>query len=116
MDLGLAGRTALITGASQGIGRSVAEVFAEEGVNLHLVARSREDLERARDEILARHKVSVTIHPLNLAERVGPGLRFRERGDVAQRVLGGHEHDEPVDPHRYPSVRRDAVAECCDLH
>ena len=72
MDLGLAGRTALITGASQGIGRSVAEVFAEEGVNLHLVARSREDLERARDEILARHKVSVTIHPLNLAERGHP--------------------------------------------
>src|SRR5262249_6393615 len=39
MDLGLKGKRVLITGASQGIGRGLAEVFAEEGCALHLTAR-----------------------------------------------------------------------------
>ena len=34
MDLGLKGRSVLITGASKGIGAAAAEVFAEEGCNL----------------------------------------------------------------------------------
>ena len=41
MELHLAGRTALITGASKGIGLAVAECFAAEGVNLVLAARSK---------------------------------------------------------------------------
>ena len=40
----LAGRTALITGASRGIGREVAVRFAQEGAELILVGRSRESL------------------------------------------------------------------------
>ncbi len=44
MDLQLAGRSVLITGASQGIGAGLAEVFAEEGCDLHLVARSKKKL------------------------------------------------------------------------
>jgi NAD(P)-dependent dehydrogenase (short-subunit alcohol dehydrogenase family) len=46
MDLKLAGRTALITGSSKGIGLAVAQWFAREGVNVCLVARSAEVLER----------------------------------------------------------------------
>jgi len=50
MDLGLAGRTALVTGASAGIGRGIALALAAEGVRLAVTARRRERLESlARD-------------------------------------------------------------------
>lgn len=47
MDLGLKGKKALITGASRGIGRAIAETFASEGVDLAICARTAESLEEA---------------------------------------------------------------------
>lgn len=46
MDLGLAGRTAIVCGASAGIGLGIAESLAEEGANVVMLARGREQLER----------------------------------------------------------------------
>ena len=46
MDLRLAGRTAIVCGASAGIGLAIAEALAEEGANVALFARRRELLER----------------------------------------------------------------------
>lgn len=66
MDLGLAGRWVLITGASQGIGEGVAKVFAEEGCNLHLTARNADNLKRVQADIRKAHNVNVEIHPLDL--------------------------------------------------
>ncbi len=68
MDLGLRGRWALVTGASQGIGESVARVFAEEGVNLRLSARSADRLEALAAEIRDAWSVEVSVHPLDLTE------------------------------------------------
>jgi 3-oxoacyl-[acyl-carrier protein] reductase len=45
MDLQLTGKVGIVTGASRGIGRSIAEVLAAEGMLLTLVARSRDQLE-----------------------------------------------------------------------
>ena len=45
MDLGLSGRTALVCGASSGLGLASAEALAEEGANVVLFARRAEDLE-----------------------------------------------------------------------
>ena len=67
MDLDLKGRSVLISGASKGIGRAVAEEFAREGCSLFLVSRTAADLERARDEIRARHNVPVEIHAADLS-------------------------------------------------
>ncbi len=44
MDLGIAGRTAIVCGASAGLGRGVAEALAADGVNLLLAARTEERL------------------------------------------------------------------------
>jgi short-subunit dehydrogenase len=49
----LRGTTAIVTGASRGIGVYIARALAEEGVNLSLAARSADELELARAEIAA---------------------------------------------------------------
>jgi len=69
MDLRLRGRTAAITGASKGIGFAIANELAAEGVNLHLCARSEEELRRVSDVLTSKHGVSVDIHPADLADR-----------------------------------------------
>ena len=67
MDLKLQGKTALITGASMGIGAHIAETLAAEGVNLHLTARSTDKLEALKVRIAEISDVTVTLHPLDLA-------------------------------------------------
>ncbi len=51
MDLGLGGRTAIVCGASAGIGLGIAEALAAEGANIVMLARRRELLEREADRL-----------------------------------------------------------------
>jgi 3-oxoacyl-[acyl-carrier protein] reductase len=69
MDLALAGRTAVITGGSKGIGRAIGEGLASEGVNLVLLARGQDALTETADAIRATHDVDVLALPTDLTDR-----------------------------------------------
>ncbi len=64
--------TALITGASGGIGRELARIHASKGGNLVLVARREEALQELKEELIARHKVSVTCLAEDLTAEGAP--------------------------------------------
>lgn len=60
MDLGLKGRTALVSGGSRGMARAAAERLAAAGCNLVLLARNRDILHAAATDITERFAVAVT--------------------------------------------------------
>lgn len=68
MELNLNGKSALVTGASKGIGRAAAECLAAEGCDLHLCSRSAEDLKLAAEAITGAHDVMVTTHARDLSK------------------------------------------------
>ena len=68
MELNLKGLTALVTGASRGIGFAIAQELAREGCHLHLAARTAADLESARKKIMDESDVRVGCHALDLSE------------------------------------------------
>lgn len=78
MDLDLAGKTALITGGSKGIGLATARVLAAEGCRLILVARDAVSLAEARSSI----EGDVEIHALDLTQPGSADGLGRQFGDV----------------------------------
>jgi NAD(P)-dependent dehydrogenase (short-subunit alcohol dehydrogenase family) len=71
MDLELASKRALVTGASRGIGRAIASALAGEGCNLVLVARDAATLTLARDDLLRRYPCAdIMVHAADLRDRV----------------------------------------------
>ena len=51
MELGIRGRTAIVSGGSKGIGRATAELLARDGVNVAIAARGKEAIDEAIDAI-----------------------------------------------------------------
>ena len=68
MDLKLAGKTALITGGSKGIGRATAEIFAAEGCNVIIVSRGAEALAAAKSAIAQKANVRVDTVAADLSD------------------------------------------------
>jgi 3-oxoacyl-[acyl-carrier protein] reductase len=60
MNLGLNGKTALITASSKGIGKAVAEELASEGCNVAICSRTKDDLESVADDLKRKYGVDVS--------------------------------------------------------
>jgi NAD(P)-dependent dehydrogenase (short-subunit alcohol dehydrogenase family) len=70
LDLGLSGRSALITGASRGIGYAVARTLAQEGCStLHLTARDVDELAANARKLEAETGVTCVVHAVDIGER-----------------------------------------------
>ena len=69
MELGLKGKTAIVTGGSVGIGKETARQFAREGMNVVIGARTRETLEAAAQEISAATGAAVVPIVLDTTQK-----------------------------------------------
>ncbi len=82
MNLDLAGKTVLITGASQGIGEGLAHAFAAEGCALHLTARSADKLAALQEAIRAAHSVRVQVTVADMTQEGACERIVDEAGDI----------------------------------
>jgi uncharacterized protein len=67
------GETVLITGASSGIGRELARLFAADGAELVLIARSEGKLQELAGELAADHAVQAEVMPADLSQPSAAG-------------------------------------------
>jgi 3-oxoacyl-[acyl-carrier protein] reductase len=82
MDLGIAGKTALVCGASKGLGFGCAEALVREGVNVVIVARGAEALEAAAKKLRSGGRIGRAV-------RQARGRRHHHRSRPRRRVRAG---------------------------
>ncbi|EUJ32110.1 putative oxidoreductase [Listeria floridensis FSL S10-1187] len=86
MNRYLAGKTVLITGASSGLGESLAHACAEEKAHLVLIARNLEKLEELAGRIEASYEVNVSVYKADLTE-------FANLDALSKKILDAHDVD-----------------------
>ena len=91
MDLGIAGRRALVCAASKGLGRGCAEALAREGVDVTICARTQADVERAAGEIgqLAGRTVTWVACDITTPEGRAKALAACPQPDILVNNAGG---------------------------
>src|SRR4051794_1660830 len=110
MDLGIEGKTALVMGASRGIGRAIAAALAREGLQVAMASRSRERLEEAAKEIEGETAVFeadtsdldwMAALPDEVASKLGPvDILVTNTGGPPLGAALDHEHAEWLDTYR----------------
>ena len=79
MDRAIENRTAVITGASHGLGQAIAQDLSARGAHTVLIARRAEPLQRAADAIIAANGAATAV-PCDVADAdPGPSGRRRNR-------------------------------------
>ena len=107
MDLGIAGRTAIVTGASKGIGAAVAGLLASEGANLVLSARGQKGLEDLSARLRTTHQGRSNVvavagdvtEPSTTEELIDAASRLGGSGgaDIVVNNAGGESGHLPID-------------------
>lgn len=83
MDLGIAGRVAVVTGGSEGIGKAAAHILAEEGVNVVILARTQSKLDAAVAEISSTAVGSIQAISCDVSDSESVDSAFKK-------ILGEH--------------------------
>jgi 3-oxoacyl-[acyl-carrier protein] reductase len=87
MDLGLAGRTVVISGGSTGIGRATAAAFLTEGASVGLLARTKENLDQAVQELSTAYPgTSVVGLPTDVTDRASVDAAAEAVADLSATV------------------------------
>jgi len=68
MELGLKGRGVIVAASSQGMGRAAAELFAREGAQVAMCARTQKPLQEAADQIRAETGAEIYAEPLDVTD------------------------------------------------
>src|ERR671928_1223251 len=89
MDLGLKGRTAIVCGASSGLGLATAEALAAEGANVAMFARKRDALEREAERLGALAVRGDVTSPRDLERAVERTLQAFGGVDILVNNSGG---------------------------
>jgi len=74
----LKNKTALITGASKGIGKAISELYAENGANIILNARDREQAEKLAENLKNKYNVEVNLAIFDISNYEEVKLGFRD--------------------------------------
>jgi len=99
MDLGIAGKTAIICGASAGMGKACSQVLSEEGANIVMVARNAERLEQAAGELRSTAAGNVDTVAADMSTREGRATLFGTfpHADILITNLGGSPKGDVLD-------------------
>jgi 3-oxoacyl-[acyl-carrier protein] reductase len=107
MDLGLRGKTALVTAASRGLGRAIAETLAAEGTSLVICARGEDALDEAAAAIAKATGVEVDMVAADVATDEGIARAWQHARDRFGRVdilvtNAGGPPSGPFEAHEWP--------------
>jgi 3-oxoacyl-[acyl-carrier protein] reductase len=109
VDLGLGGRTAIVCGASSGIGLAIAQTLAAEGANVAMFARRRDLLEREAERLGALAVRGDVTNPSDLERLVERTLQAFGGIDILVNNSGGPPRTKAIE------VDHDALQEAVDL-